>query len=104
MWVDLSARDMTIKLLEAQPLADYIIRLRFSDGLTGEVDLSYLAGKGVFKYRDQSENFRNASVINGRWLAWSDEIDLDADTLYLRLTSKKPEDLFPALKEAPSYI
>jgi len=94
---------MMIKILEAQPLAGYRIRLVFADGVSGEVDLSHLAGKGVFKYWDQAENFKNVSVINSRWLAWSDEIDLDADTLYLKLTGKKPEDLFPVLKEDPTY-
>ena len=92
-----------IEILEVQPLAGYRIRLAFTDGVRGEVDLSHLAGKGVFKYWDQAENFKNVSVINGRWLAWSDEIDLDADTLYLKLTGKQPEDLFPVLKEDPSY-
>jgi len=94
---------MMIEIVEAQPLAGYRIRLMFVDGVSGEVDLSHLAGKGVFKYWDQAENFYNVSVINGRWLAWSDEIDLDADTLYLKLTGKQPEDLFPVLKEYPTY-
>ena len=92
-----------IEILEAQPLAGYRIQLMFMDGVSGEVALSHLAGKGVFKYWDRSENFKNVSVINGRWLAWSDEIDLDADTLYLKLTGKQPEDLFPVLKEDPTY-
>lgn len=92
-----------IEILEAQPLAGYRIQLMFADGVSGEVDLSHLAGKGVFKYWDQAENFNNVSVINGRWLAWSDEIDLDADTLYLKLTGKQPEDLFPVLKEDSTY-
>jgi len=92
-----------VEILEAQPLADYIIRLKFADGVTGEVDLSHLAGKGVFTFWNHYENFTNVSVINGRWLAWSDEIDLDADSLYLKLTGKLPEDLFPVLREDPTY-
>ena len=91
------------KILEAQPLDDYIIQLKFADGVSGEVDLSHLAGKGVFSFWDQYENFKNVAVINGRWLAWSDEIDLDANSLYLKLTGKMPEDLFPALREDPTY-
>ncbi len=92
-----------IKISEARPLVDYKIWLKFADGISGEVDLSSLAGKGVFRYWNQYENFKNVSVVNGRWLAWSDEIDLDADSLYLKLTGKKPEDLFPVLKEDPTY-
>jgi len=90
------------KIVEAQALDHYTIRLKFADGATGEVDLSHLAGKGVFTFWNQYENFRNVSIINGRWLAWSDEIDMDADSLYLKITNKSPEDLFPLLKENPN--
>jgi len=74
-----------------------------SDGVTGDVDLSHLAGRGVFKLWDQYENFKKVSIVDGRRLAWSDAIDLDADSLYLRLTGKAPEDIFPFLKEYTSY-
>jgi Protein of unknown function (DUF2442) len=91
------------KILEARPLDGYKIWLKFEDGITGEVDLAYLAGKGVFAFWKNYENFEKVSIENGRWLAWSDEIDLDADSLYLKLTGKKPEELFPALKEEPAH-
>ena len=93
----------TPKILEARPLDGYKIWLKFNDGTAGEVDLSHLAGKGVFTFWNDYENFKNVSIENGRWLSWSDEIDLDADTLYLKLTGKKPEELFPALKEESTY-
>ena len=92
----------TPKILEARPLDGYKIWLKFDDGTTGEVDLSNIAGKGVFTFWDRYENFQKFSIENGRWLSWSDEIDLDADSLYLKLTGKKPEELFPALKEEPA--
>lgn len=91
------------KILEAHPLDDYKIRLKFEDATAGEVDLSHLAGKGVFTLWDNYENFKKFSIENGRSLAWSDEIDIDADSLYLKLTGKKPEELFPALKEESAY-
>ncbi len=91
------------KILETRPLDGYKIWLKFDDGVTGEVDLSHLVGKGVFEFWKDYENFKKVKVENGRWLSWSDEIDLDADTLYLKLTGKKPEELFPALKEESTY-
>jgi hypothetical protein len=94
---------LTPKILEARPLDGYKIWLKFNNGTAGEVDLSHLAGKGVFTFWNDYENFKNVSIENGRWLSWSDEIDLDADTLYLKLTGKKPEELFPALKEESTY-
>jgi hypothetical protein len=89
------------KILEARPLDGYKIWLKFDDGTSGEVILSHLAGKGVFAFWNNHENFRNVKVENGRSLVWADEIDIDADSLYLKLTGKKPEELFPALKEEP---
>ena len=93
----------TPKILEARPLDGYKLWLKFEDDTTGEVDLFHLAGKGVFALWNNSENFEKFSIGNGRSLTWSDEIDIDADSLYLKLTGKKPEELFPALKEESTY-
>ncbi len=87
----------TPKILEALPLGGYKIRLKFEDGNSGEVDLSHLAGKGVFALWNNYENFKKVSVEDNRRLAWSDEIDIDADSLYMKLTGKTPEELSPAL-------
>ena len=93
----------TLKLLEARPLDGYKIRLAFDNGITGEADLSHLAGKGVFTLWNNYENFKQVAIENGRSLTWSDEIDMDADSLYLKITGKKPEELFPALKEESTH-
>jgi hypothetical protein len=89
----------TPKILEARPLDRYKIWLKFDDGISGDVDLSHLVGKGVFALWNNYENFKKVSVEDSRRLAWSDEIDIDADSLYMKLTGKTPEELFPALKE-----
>ncbi len=91
------------KILETRPLDGYKIWLKFDDGVTGEVDLSHLTGKGVFVFWNAYENFKKVKVENSRSLVWADEIDIDADSLYLKLTGKKPEELFPALKEEPTH-
>jgi Protein of unknown function (DUF2442) len=90
------------KILEARPLDSYKIWLKFDDSISGEVDLSHLVGKGVFAIWNDYENFKKVSVEENRRLTWSDEIDIDADSLYLKLTGKTPEELFPALKEEPT--
>jgi hypothetical protein len=91
------------KILEARPLADYKIWLKFADDTTGEVDLSHLVGKGVFTLWNNYDDFKTFSVENGRSLTWSEDIDIDADSLYLKVTGKKPEEIFPALKEESTY-
>jgi hypothetical protein len=90
---------MTTKILEAFPRDGYKVCLKFNDGITGEVDLSPLVGKGVFALWNDTENFKKFVVEDGRRLEWAGEIDLDADSLYMKLTGKKPEELFPSLKE-----
>jgi hypothetical protein len=37
------------RIVEAKPLADYRIWVRFEDGVEGVADLSRHAGRGVFK-------------------------------------------------------
>ena len=93
----------TPKILEARPQDDFKIWLKFTDQSAGSVNLSHLAGKGVFASWNNYENFKNVTIENGRRLVWPDEIDIDADSLYLKLTGKAPEDLFPALKEEHAY-
>lgn len=75
----------TLKILEALPRDGYKVWLKFNDGTTGEADLSHLAGKGVFELWDNIENFKKFSIEDGRRLEWVDEIDLDADSLYMKI-------------------
>ena len=42
-----------IQPTEVHPRAGYRIWLRYSDGVAGEIDLSHLVGKGVFKIWDE---------------------------------------------------
>jgi len=89
----------TPKILEALPLTNYQIQLKFTDQTAGVVDLSHLAGKGVFTSWNNYVNFKAVSIECGRRLAWPDEIEIDADSLYLKVTGKTPEELFPSLLE-----
>lgn len=34
-----------------------------------------------------------------RSIAWSEEIDMCPDAIYLKITAKNPQDLFPKLRE-----
>ena len=44
-----------IRVMEVQPRNSYRIWLRYSDGAAGEVDLSDMAGRGVFEaWRDRT--------------------------------------------------
>ncbi len=86
------------KPVEVKPLPNFRLWLRYDDEISGEVDLSDLAGRGVFKAWDQQDFFREVRIGLHGEVKWSDEIDLCPDSLYLRLTKKTPEEIFPALK------
>ena len=76
------------------------IWLRYADGIEGEVDLSHLAGKGVFAaWRDRSF-FEEVRIGGGNGISWGNEIDLCPDALYLQLTGKRPEEMMPGLRTA----
>jgi Protein of unknown function (DUF2442) len=82
--------------VEARP--GYHIYLEFADGTQGEVDLSRLAGKGVFQVWNDYRIFESVQLGDHREIRWNDEIELCADSLYLELTHKSPDELFPQVK------
>ncbi len=77
------------RIVSATPLPGYKLRLRFTDGAEGEVDLSHLVGDGVFEaWRDESV-FRQVRVDPmTRTVTWPGEIDLCPDVLYSKVTGK----------------
>ena len=87
-----------IRPMSVHPLPNYRIYLEFSDGSKGEVDLSDLAGKGVFQVWNDYSFFEKVQIGPERQIMWNDYIELCADSLYLKLTGKTPEELFPKLR------
>ena len=87
------------KITAAKPLDGFHLWLRFSDGTEGVADLSDLAGHGVFSAWNTPGAFAGVTVTEFGAVAWDNEIDLCPDTLYLRVTGKTPDDLFPSLRE-----
>jgi hypothetical protein len=91
------------KITATKALDGFRLWLRFSDGLEGIADLSDLAGRGVFAAWNTPGTFAKVVVTDSGAVAWPDEIDLCPDALYLRVTGKSPEDLFPTLRELPAH-
>jgi len=85
-------------ITSAKALADYRIELTFDDGAHGVVDLSGFVGKGVFAVWNDPEAFNDVRIGPSGALVWDDDIDLCPDALYLEVTGKQPDELFPAIK------
>ena len=83
-----------------EPREDYRIWVRFEDGVCGEVDLSHLAGKGVFEAWSDRTFFESINVIHGV-VSWKGGIDLDPCQLYMDVTGKAIEEIWPGLR--PGY-
>lgn len=86
------------KITDVKVLSNYSIRLKYSDGVEGTVNLSHLVGKGVFSLWNNYEEFKKVSIGSSGELVWATEVDLCPDSLYLQITGKKPEELFPDIK------
>ena len=86
------------KLESIEVLSGFRLHLRFEDGVSGIIDLSDLAGRGVFKAWNDSQIFEAVYIAEGGGLEWPGQLDLCGDALYLRLTGKTAEEIFPSLK------
>jgi len=89
---------MIPQLVELKALENFRMWLRYDDGTEGEVDLSDIAGRGVFKAWDDPAFFNAVRLGSHGALEWGTDIDICPDAMYLRLTGKSPEEVFPALK------
>ena len=87
------------KISNVKVLPGYRLELQFDDGVSGTADLSEAVGKGVFALWRAPLAFDQVRIGASGELVWGDRIDLCPDALYLKVTGKSPEDIFPALRE-----
>ena len=91
-----------MKVSEVRPLPGDVLHVRYEDGVEGEVDLSAYIGRGVFAAWNDTAFFETVYMSSHGSIAWSEEIELCRDSVYLKLTGKMSEDLFPRVSVAPS--
>ena len=87
------------RIIKVKPLPQYKLWIQFKDGSEGVVDVSYLLNKGVFSKWNEPGEFEKVGIGSSGELIWGEDLDLCPDTLYMEITQKKPEELFPALKK-----
>ena len=81
---------MMRKVVEVKVLNGHHLLLRFDDGVEGNVDLSFLVGKGVFSIWNEPSIFASVQIGEHGELQWGDQVDLCPDSLYLRVTGRSP--------------
>jgi hypothetical protein len=70
--------------IEARP--GYHLWLEYDDGQNGLVDVSDLAGHGVFSLWNDPAAFAHVRIGEFGQAFWTDEAELCSDALHLRLT------------------
>lgn len=78
----------------------YRLWIRYEDGTEGAVDVSDLAGRGVFEAWEDRSVFEAVRISESGSIEWPGGLDLCADAVYMRLTGKSPEEVFPKLSAA----
>ncbi len=92
-----------MRIIDAKALPQFRLELRFDNGESGVVDLSSLAGHGVFEAWNVPGVFEDVSVTDDGAVQWPGELDLCPDALYLRMTGKTAEEVFPTLRNRVSH-
>ena len=78
------------QIVHVEPLKNYRLRIRFSDGLEGVVDLSNLVGKGVFSSWKNPKEFAKVSIDPDCYtVRWPGDLDLAPDALYEDLRQQR---------------
>ena len=77
---------MIPKPIAVKPLTKYRIWVSFEDGTSGEVDLSDVAGKGIFCFWDEGENFHHVYINpETEGISWSEDLEICPETVYRQL-------------------
>ena len=77
---------MISKPIQVKAISQYVIWLKYDDNTEGEVDLSHLIGKPVFKNWTNPGFFQHVYIDPGSGaIAWDENIELCADSLYFKI-------------------
>jgi hypothetical protein len=78
-----------MKATEVKALNGYKIKVSFDDGVSGIVDLNELVQKGIFQVLKDEHAFQNV-YTDGAAIAWSEELEIDADNIYAEIMNTEP--------------
>ncbi len=90
-----SHANIMVRLVNVKPLPGYRLHLAYNDGTTGEVELVDMLSKGIFNALLDQVVFATATLGEHGEVRWNDELELCGDALYLQLTGKSVDQLFP---------
>ncbi len=82
-----------MKVQEATYKGNYDIHVLFEDGVAGIIHLNDLVESGIFLPLKNTTEFAKV-YTTGYSIAWSDQLEIDAATIYAELSGKAPGEVF----------
>ena len=82
-----------MKVQEATYKGNYDIHVLFEDGVAGIIHLNDLVESGIFLALKDTTKFAKV-YTTGYSIAWSDQLEIDAATIYAELSGKAPGEVF----------
>lgn len=82
-----------MKVQEATYKGGYDIYVLFEDGVAGTIHLNDLVENGIFLPLKDTTQFSKV-YTTGYSIAWSDQLEIDAATIYAELSGKTPAEAF----------
>lgn len=75
-------------IVSVESLANFRIRLQYSDGVQGDLDVSHCVGTELFSEWDKPGVFEQVRIGDFGEVWWTDRASFCPDALYLELTGK----------------
>ena len=82
-----------MKVNEVKYFNDYTLFVSFDDGISGIIQLNDLVEHGIFQQLKNLDKFSKV-YTTGFSIAWSEELEIDAASIYAELTGIIPSNYF----------
>lgn len=77
-----------MRIVNVTTPGNFCIEVSFEDNTSGIINLKDLVQKGVFRVLQDASLFKKV-YTDGHSIAWSDDLEIDADNIYPELANKK---------------
>ena len=81
-----------MKAINVTALPGYKLKVTFDDGISGTIDLKQFVENGIFSVLKDKHLF-NKVYTTGYSIAWNEDLEIDALTIYAEIANKRPEDI-----------
>jgi hypothetical protein len=83
-----------MKVVSVFPLPNYQLEVSFEDGVFGIISLANFLQTGIFSVLQDEALFKQVK-FNQSALFWNEELEIDLLNIYLELSGKHFDELFP---------